>query len=82
VAEEPTTFRIVGSIQNVETIAVGRGVRLRHVLKEIYGGQNWRKLKGIAWVEAVSGYAGYAEIHWYEAHGVGPVWWKIKQPLK
>lgn len=23
---------------------------------EIYGGQNWRKLKGIAWVEAADGY--------------------------
>jgi len=81
-AEEPENFRILGAIRNIETIASGRGVRIRHLLKEKYGGENWRKLKGIAQVEGDDGYLGEAEIHWYTAHGVGPVWWKIKRPLR
>lgn len=80
-AEQPEYFRIIGAIRNIETIASGRGVRVRRKLKEQYGGDNWRKLKGVARVETDDGYIGDAEIHWYAAHGIGAVWWKIKRPL-
>ena len=46
------------------------------------GGQNWRKMKGVARVEDDYCYIGDAEIHWYEAHGIGKVRWKIKRRLE
>ena len=81
-AEIPSDFRFLGRLRDVEIIARGRGVRLREILKEQFGGRRWRKMKGVARVEANDGYIGDAEIHWYEAHGVGAVFWKIKRPLE
>lgn len=75
---EPDGFKILGSIRDVEIIATGRGVHLAGFLKELYGGSRWRKLKGIALIEEDNGWIGNAEIHWFEAHGVGRVQWKIK----
>lgn len=77
----PEDFRIVGSIRNISVITKGRGLRIRHYLEENYGGQNWRKMKGFVFVEENNGYIGDAEIHWYEAHGVGRVDWKGKKRL-
>ena len=76
--EQPTGFKILGPIGRIEVIAVGRGVRIADVLRERYGGARWRKLKGIALIEDDYGWTGDAEIHWFEAHGVGRVQWKIK----
>ncbi len=64
-----------------QCIAEGRGVKLRHYLRETYGGQHWRKMKGVALVEKEDGWIGNAEIHWFEAHGVGKVRWKIKREI-
>ena len=36
-----------------------------------YGRGRWRKLKGIAQVRLGSGRIRLAELHWYEAHGIG-----------
>jgi hypothetical protein len=80
-AETPNDFRFLGRLREVRVIARGRGLRVRRYLVGRYGGRNWRKLKGIARVEAADGYVGDAEIHWYEAHGVGAVLWKIKRPI-
>ena len=79
---EPERFRLLSSIENVEVIAEGRGVRIRNYLRRVYGGRRWRKMKGIARVEMHDGWTGIAEVHWYEAHGVGKVDWKIKTRLR
>ena len=74
-------FEIVSEISKIKTIAVGPGVRDRARLRKRYGKGRWRKLKGIADVRLVSGRIRLAEIHWYEAHGVGKREFKIKLPF-
>jgi hypothetical protein len=75
-------WRIIGDIQSVETIAKGRGIRELRRLRKVYGGRNWRKKKGIANIAfGPTGKVIAAEIHWYEAHGVGQVERKIKRLL-
>jgi len=76
-----TEFEIVGEIIAVDTIAIGSGVRdLRRLVKS-YGDGRWRKLKGVAFVRLPSGRVRRAEIHWYEAHGIGKKDFKIKRYL-
>lgn len=74
-------FEIVGPITEVEPIAAGSGVRQRSRLRRQYGRGRWRKLKGIATVRIASGEPRRAEIHWYEAHGIGRFRYKIKRFL-
>jgi hypothetical protein len=74
-------FEILGEVTEIEVIARGAGIRTLKVLQKRYDGRNWRKLKGIASVRLVTGSVRRAEIHWYEAHGVGRRGWKIKQFL-
>ena len=74
-------FQIVGSITNVETIAEGSGIRDLTMLRKRYGVGNWRKKKGIATIRLPDGLTAVAEIHWYEAHGIGKVKLKIKEWL-
>ena len=50
-------------------------------LQEKYGRGRWRKLKGVANVELFNGTIRLAEIHWYEAHGIGRRRLKIKRFL-
>ncbi|PYM71559.1 MAG: hypothetical protein DME03_19470 [Candidatus Rokuibacteriota bacterium] len=50
-------------------------------LRRQHGRGRWRKLKGIATVRIASGELRRAEIHWYEAHGIGRVRHKIKRFL-
>ncbi|HPM81285.1 MAG TPA: hypothetical protein PLF81_11330 [Candidatus Anammoximicrobium sp.] len=64
-------FEIVGEITVLETIARGRGIRDLARLKRQYGKGSWRKVKGIARVRLRSGAVRTAELHWYEAHGIG-----------
>jgi hypothetical protein len=72
-------FEIVGAITDVETIASGRSIRQLPRLRRRHGRGRWRKLKGIATVRLASGELRRAEIHWYEAHGIGRVRLKIKR---
>ncbi len=74
-------FEIVSELQNVETIASGTGVHDRARLRRQYGGGRWRKLKGVANVRLINGRIRLAEIHWYEAHGIGRKEFKIKLPF-
>jgi hypothetical protein len=74
-------FEIVGDITNVQVIATGRGIRRLKTLRKRHGGKRWRKLKGDATVRLGSGSIRRAEIHWYEAHGVGKRGLKIKRFL-
>jgi len=75
-------FKIIGRIEDVETIASGTGIRERRRLRKRYGGQRWRKLKGTATVKLADGTMCHAEVHWYEAHGIGPRELKIKRILR
>lgn len=72
-------FKIIGQISAVETIAEGTGIRERPRLEKVYGKANWKKKKGIASVRLETGETLKAEIHWYEAHGIGKVEHKIKR---
>jgi hypothetical protein len=74
-------FEIVGDVSEIEVMAAGRGVRRLRFLRRRDGGRHWRKLKGTATVRLESGLVRRAEVHWYEAHGVGRKGWKIKRFL-
>lgn len=74
-------FDVVSQITEIETIAIGVGVRDRKRLWKMYGKGRWRKRKGIAQVRLVNGKIRLAEIHWYEAHGIGKKEFKLKLPF-
>ena len=74
-------FELVSDITNIETIAAGTGVRDRARLRKQYGRGRWRKLKGVAKVRLLSGRIRLAEVHWYEAHGIGKREFKLKLPF-
>jgi len=74
-------FEILGQINNIEPIAVGRGVHDRTRLNKLHGKGRWRKLKGFATVRLPDDTIHKAEIHWYEAHGIGRRELKLKLPL-
>ena len=74
-------FEIVGKIGDVETIAVGGRIRDIMRLRRQFGQGRWRKLKGIARVLLANGETREAEVHWYEAHGIGAKKMKIKRFL-
>jgi len=64
-------FEIIGEITEIEVIAIGNTIRDLARLKKNYGLGRWRKLKGIAMVRLSNGRIRRAELHWYEAHGIG-----------
>lgn len=74
-------FRILEPLQDIETIAQGRGIRELPRLRRVYGPGRWRKRKGVARVRLRDGAVRIAEIHWYEAHGTGSHEYKIKRYL-
>ena len=71
-------FEIVGQITDIETIAVGSSIRVLPMLRKQYGSGRWRKLKGIAKVRLADGSMRLAEVHWFEAHGIGKRKMRIK----
>jgi hypothetical protein len=71
-------FEILGEIRDLETIAIGRSIRELERLQKAYGSGRWRKLKGIATIQLEDRTVCEAEIHWYEAHGIGKKEIKIK----
>jgi hypothetical protein len=64
-------FEILGDITVLETIASGRGIRDLRRLHRSYGRGRWRKMKGSARIRLRNGDVRLAELHWYEAHGIG-----------
>ena len=78
---EVNDFELVGPIRDIEPIALWRAIRELARLRRRYGRGRWRKLKGIARVCLVDGTIQTAEVHWYEAHGIGRKELKIKFPL-
>ena len=71
-------FEILGDITDVETFAIGSSIREIARLRKMYGRGRWRKRKGIARVRLEDGEVRQAEVHWYEAHGIGRREFKIK----
>jgi len=72
-------FELVGEIENVETFATGRRIRELSRLNRIYGRGRWRKRKGTATIRLPDGTERVAELHWYEATGIGRKELKIKR---
>ncbi|OFW07785.1 MAG: hypothetical protein A3G20_01475 [Acidobacteria bacterium RIFCSPLOWO2_12_FULL_59_11] len=77
-----TAFEILSEIRDVETIAEGWGVYIRRYLERTYGKGRWRKMKGFANVRLADGTICEAEIHWFEAHGIGRKDFKIKRVVR
>ena len=75
-------FKLLGEIRDIETIATGRGVYIRRYLDRTYGKGRWRKRKGRATVQLADETVCEAEIHWFEAHGIGRKDFKIKRVLR
>ena len=74
-------FEILGEISQVETFATGSGIREIERLRKIYGRGRWRKRKGVARIRLADGSIHLAEVHWYEATGIGRKEFKIKHLL-
>jgi hypothetical protein len=72
-------FQILGEITHVETFATGSSIREISRLRKLHGKGRWRKRKGIARVRLEDGSVYLAEIHWYEASGIGKREFKIKR---
>jgi hypothetical protein len=64
-------FEILGEISQIETFAAGSGIRELSRLRRVYGRGRWRKRKGIARIRLADGSLHLAEVHWYEAAGIG-----------
>ena len=76
------SFSIIGDITNEEVIAIGNSIRDLPRLRKLYGDGRWRKMKGIATIQLSNGRVRKAEIHWYEAHGIGRKEFKRKGYLE
>ena len=74
-------FTIVSEISDIEIIAVENSIHDLAHLRKNYGKGRWRKLKGYAQVQLSDGSLCMAEIHWYEAHGIGRKEFKLKRVL-
>ena len=75
-------FDIIDEITDIKTIAKGSGIRELNRLRKLYGLGNWKKMKGIAQIRLSSGKVKLAELHWYEAHGIGKKEIKRKRYLR
>ena len=75
-------FELLSEITEIEIIAVGHSIREIKRLRRVYGNRRWRKLKGMAPICFSDGISCLAELHWYEAHGIGKREIKIKRILE
>ena len=75
-------IRLLGPLRDVQAIAAGPVVQIAPHLRQTYGGARWRKMKRIVRIEVSDGWIGDAEVHWFEAHGVGRVMMKVKRRLE
>jgi hypothetical protein len=74
-------FELVSDVTRIQEIASGRGIRELTRLRRVYGAGRWRKMKGVATVRLGDGTMARAEVHWYEAHGIGRQELKLKRFL-
>ena len=75
-------FELIGPILQVERIAVAHSIRDGPRLRRLYGRGRWRKRKGIATVRLADGFVCEAEVHWYEATGIGRRELRVKRLLR
>jgi|KBSSwiStaDraftv2_1062776.scaffolds.fasta_scaffold588409_2 hypothetical protein len=75
-------FEVIGEITDIEVIAAGSRIHDIERLRKTYGSGRWRKLKGFALVRLEDGTESAAELHWYEAHGLGKKEMKVKEVLE
>lgn len=73
------SFEVIGEITDVEVMVVGSSIQDLARLRKQYGPGRWRKLKGIAMIRLANGRIRKAELHWYEAHGIGKKEFKRKR---
>jgi hypothetical protein len=74
-------FEIISAIEDIQMIAGRRRIRSLRSLRRRYGQGNWLKKKGIARIRLADGTTRLAELHWYEAAGIGRRKLKIKRVL-
>ncbi len=74
-------FEVIGEITDIEPIAIGTQIRILPLLRKRYGRGRWRKLKGKATVRVSGGTIRQAEVHWFEAHGIGKRKMRVKRFL-
>ena len=75
-------FEVIGPLRDARSIAVGRAIRELPRLRRIYGRGRWRKRKAVAMVRLSDGFVCKAELHWYEATGIGRRELKIKRLMR
>lgn len=71
-------FEIIGHISDIEIIAVGSSIRILPFLRKRFGKGRWRKLKGNSYVKLENGEIRFAEVHWFESHGIGKRIMRVK----
>ena len=71
-------FVVIGPIENRRQLAAGASVRIRRHLTEKFGPGRWRKMADEAMIQLGDGRIVRAEVHWFEAHGIGRVYFKRK----
>lgn len=71
-------FELISEIMGIETFATGKGIRNFKLLEKKYGPGKWRKRKGTALIRLRDGSECLAELHWYEASGIGRKEMKVK----
>ena len=74
-------FEILDSLVEIETFSTGHGIRELRRLNRMYGKGRWRKRKGFCHVRLEDGSEHRAEVHWYEATGIGRKELKVKELL-
>ena len=72
-------FTLLGRLSDIETIAIGSKIRDLLRLRKQYGKGRWLKRKGFGNVRLVNGTIHVAELHWYEAAGIGKKEMKVKR---
>jgi hypothetical protein len=75
-------FELLGEIWDIDVVAVNLSIRERKRLRAIFGGRRWRKLKGNGRVRFPDGTVHTAELHSYEADGIGRRRMKVKRKLE
>lgn len=75
-------FMLIGPLFGLETFAVGTAIRDQKRLRRHHGGRHWRKRKGFARIRLIDGSEHLAELHWYEANGVGRREMKVKRIIE
>ena len=74
-------IEVISEIAEIETIATGSAIRDIARLRKRYGAGRWLKKKGIATARLPDGVTALAEVHWYEAHGIGRREIRVKHVL-